>query len=80
MCRCGPQNCPWTSSKKRKKRRKTETITMSEETKPGLADSDKGSYYEQYFSQGLEGVLRDPGLSGNRVRDSGIQNKSSRDW
>ena len=29
--------------------------------------------------QGLEGVLRDPGFSRNRVRDSGIQNKSSRD-
>ena len=29
--------------------------------------------------QGLEGVLRDPGLSRNGVRDSGIQNKSGRD-
>ena len=31
------------------------------------------------LKQGLEGVLRDPGFSRNRVRDSGIQNKSSRD-
>ena len=29
--------------------------------------------------QGLEGVLRDPGFGRNRARDSGIQEKSSRD-
>ena len=50
MSRRGPQNCPWTSSKKRQKQRKTETITMSEETKSGLADSDNRSYYQHYFS------------------------------
>ena len=31
------------------------------------------------FQQGLEGVLRDPGFGRNRARDSGIQEKSSRD-
>ena len=31
------------------------------------------------LSQGLEGVLRDPGFGRNRARDSGIQRKSSRD-
>ena len=52
MSRRRRQNCPRTSSKKQKKRRKTENITMIEETKSGLVDSDKGSYmyYEQYFS------------------------------
>ena len=31
------------------------------------------------LNQGLEGVLRDPGIGRNRARDSGIQEKSSRD-
>ena len=31
------------------------------------------------FTQGLEGVLRDPGFGRNRARDSGIQKKPSRD-
>ena len=33
----------------------------------------------KHLLQGLEGVLRDPGFSQNRVRDSGIPNKSRRD-
>ena len=33
----------------------------------------------QHSKQGLEGVLRDPGFGRNRARDSGIQEKSSRD-
>ena len=32
-----------------------------------------------WLTQGLEGVLRDPGFGRNRARDSGIQKKSSRD-
>ena len=42
----GQTTSPWTSSKKRKMRRKTGTITMSEETKYGLADSDKVPSYQ----------------------------------
>ena len=31
------------------------------------------------LTQGVEGVLRDPGFGRNRVRDSGIQKKSNSD-
>lgn len=55
-----PQKCPWSSSKKRKKRRKTETITMNEGAKSGLAASDKGSYYQQCFSSSSDSDEDEP--------------------
>ena len=39
-------DCPWTSIRKRKKQRKT-TESISEHTKTTLAQSDKGSWFDQ---------------------------------
>lgn len=50
MNKPGPQKSPWTSSKKQKKRTKNENAAMSKQAKLGLAVSDKGSYYQQEWS------------------------------
>lgn len=39
-------DCPWTSTRKRKKQRKT-TESISEHNKTTLAQSDKGSWFDQ---------------------------------
>ena len=58
----------------RKQRRKNQTITMRGYSLASAYDTDN-----LVFTQGLEGVLRNPGFGRNRARDSGIQEKSSRD-
>ena len=49
-----------------KKRRKSGTIAMSEETKSGSADSDKGSYYQQYFSTSGFSIVNLPNPVGKK--------------
>ena len=45
-----PRKCPWAGSRRRKKRKSTDSKSMSEETRTGLAASDKGSYCQEWPS------------------------------
>ena len=47
----GPRKCPWTSSKKRKKRTKNENTASSELSELGFVASDKGSCNDDSHSE-----------------------------
>lgn len=68
MNKPGPRKCPWTSSKKRKKRTKNENAAMSEQAKLGLAASDKGSYYQQEWSDDSDSEFEATAMGSSRQK------------
>ena len=78
--------CPWSSSKKRKKKVST-TKVMETERKTSLASSDKGSYYQAWtsdekFNNLVEGASRRKiveKLDGSLFCDKDLQNSAADD-